>query len=341
VQTTRFSGDELKAGTTEFDAVFQYWPSTTPPLATKRPVDMGATDDVDDVIVIDADDSLEEAVSVVEEAVSEVEETCVSVDEDSVTYDDDASVLDEGMTVADGVETVTESGTTERGKELEGVWSVDSALETDWEEPDTSAETEMEGIEIGVTGALEVAKEEVDDLAADEEATRDEVTRRLDVETLETWTELLDTRLDLLVDVVNGLDEVTTATLEVLDDIAETTLDEDFDEVDEIFDEDLDDALLATFEELDEVFVEVFDEVFVEALLVVELDDDFVDGFVDELFDEDLVETFVDEAVTFLDDVLLVGVETALPSTHVHSLTKSLAEYLMNGDVVLGLGPCQ
>jgi hypothetical protein len=137
------------------------------------------------------------------------------------------------------------------------------------------------------------------------------------------------------------LDEVTTATLEVLDDIAETTLDEVFDEVDEIFDEDLDDALLATFEELDEVFVEVFDEVFVEALLVVELDDNFVDDFVDELFDEDLVASFVVEVETFLDDVLLVGVEMALPSTHVHSLTKSLAEYLMNGDVVLGLGPCQ
>jgi hypothetical protein len=187
----------------------------------------------------------------------------------------------------------------------------------------------MEGIEIGMTGALELAKEEVDDLG-------------LDVETLELGTELLDTRLDLLVDVVNGLDEVPTVTLEVLDDVAETTLDEDFDKVlDEIFDEDLDDALLATFGELEEVVDEILDEVFVEVLLVVELDDNFVDGFIDELFEEVLVERFVVEAVTFLVDVLLVGVETALPSIHLHSLTKSLAEYSTNGDVVLGLGPCQ
>jgi hypothetical protein len=336
VQTTRFPGDELKAGTAESNALFQYWPSTTPPLAIKRPVDMGATDDVDDVIVADADDSVEEAVSVVE--ASEVEETCVLVDEDSVMYDDDASVLDESVAVTDGVETVIESGMTESAKEIEGVWRVESALETDWEELGTFTEVEMEGIEIGMTGALEFAKEEVDDLAVDEEATRDEETRRLDIATAALWTKLLDTRLNLLVDVVNGLDEVTTATLEVLDDIAETTLDEDFDEVlDEILDEDLDDALLATFEELDEVV----DEVFVEVLLFVELDGNFVDGFVDELFDGALVETFVDEAVTFLVDVLLVGVEMALPSTHVHSLTKPLAEYLMNGDVVLGLVPCQ
>jgi hypothetical protein len=121
VQTTRFSGDELKAGTSEFNALFQYWPSTTPPLAIRRPVDMGAIDDVDEVIVADADGSVEEAVSVVEEAVSEVEETCVSVDEDSVMDDDDASVLDEGVTVTDGVKIVTESGITESEKELEGV----------------------------------------------------------------------------------------------------------------------------------------------------------------------------------------------------------------------------
>jgi hypothetical protein len=301
---------------------------------------MGAIDDVDEVIMADADDSVEEAVSAVK--ASGVEETCVSVDEDSAMYDDDASVLDEGVTVTDGVEIVNESGMTESEKELEGGWSVDSALETDWEELGISTEVGMEGIEIGMTGALEFAKEEVDDLAVDEEATRDEETRRLDVETLALWTKLLDTRLDLLVDVVNGLDEVPTATLEVLGDVAETTLDEDFDEVlDEILDEDLDDALLATFEELDEVVDEILDEVFVEVLLFVELDGNFVDGFVDELFDEDLVETFVVEVETFLDDVLLVGVEMALPSTHVHSLTKSLAEYLMNGDVVLGLVPCQ
>jgi hypothetical protein len=199
----------------------------------------------------------------------------------------------------------------------------------------------MEGMEIGMTGALEVAKEEVDDLGPD-------------VETSELCAELLDTRLDLLIDIVNGLDEVLTATLEVLDGV--------FDEVlDEILYEDLDDALLATFEELDDVVAEILDEVFVEVfdtdfednfgvelteptcevLLFVELDDNFVNDFVDEVFEEVLVETFVVEAVTFLDDVLLVGVEMALPSTHVHSLTKSLAEYLMNGDVVLGLVPCQ
>jgi hypothetical protein len=166
----------------------------------------------------------------------------------------------------------------------------------------------MEGIEIGMTGALKLAKEDVDDLG-------------LDVETLELGMGLPDTRLDLLVDVVDGLDEVPTVTLEVFDDVAETTLDEDFDEVlDEILDEVLDVALLATFEELD---------------------DSFVDGLIDEVFDGALVETFVDEAVIFLVDILLVGVETALPSTHLHSLTKSLAEYLTNGDVVLGLGPCQ
>jgi hypothetical protein len=119
VQTTRFSGDELKAGTSEFNALFQYWPSTTPPLAIRRPVDMGAIDDVDDVIVADADGSVEEAVSVVK--ASEVEETCVSVDEDSVMYDDDASALDEDVTVTNGVEIVTESGMTESEKELEGV----------------------------------------------------------------------------------------------------------------------------------------------------------------------------------------------------------------------------
>jgi hypothetical protein len=99
--------------------VFQYWPSTTPPLAIKNPVDRGATDDVDDVVVVDADESVEEAVSVVK--TSEVEETCVSVDEDSVMYDDEVSVLDEGVTVTDGVEIVTESGMTESEKELEGV----------------------------------------------------------------------------------------------------------------------------------------------------------------------------------------------------------------------------
>jgi hypothetical protein len=190
----------------------------------------------------------------------------------------------------------------------------------------------MEGIEIGMTGVLEIVKEEVDDLAPE------------DVETLELGAELLDTRLDLLVDVVDGLDEVPTVTLEVLDDVAETTLDEDFDEVlDEILDEVLDVALLATFEELDDVvdgilgvvFVVVFDTGFKE------LDDSFVDGLIDEVFDGALVETFVDEAVIFLVDILLVGVETALPSTHLHSLTKSLAEYLTNGDVVHGLGPCQ
>jgi hypothetical protein len=73
--------------------VFQYWPSTTPPLAIKKPVDRGATDEVDDVVVVDADESIKEAVSVVEGTVSEVEEACVSVDEDNVMYDDDTSGL--------------------------------------------------------------------------------------------------------------------------------------------------------------------------------------------------------------------------------------------------------
>jgi hypothetical protein len=73
----------------------------------------------------------------------------------------------------------------------------------------------------------------------------------------------------------------------------------------------------------------------------VEGDDNLVDDLLDEVFDEDLVESFAVEAEDFLVDVLLLVVETTLPSTHLHSLARSLAEYLAKGEVVLGLAPGQ
>jgi hypothetical protein len=69
-QDTRLTNDWLKAGWDASRSVFQYRPSTTPPLAIRTPVENGAADDVDDVVVGDADDSVEEVASTVEDAVS-------------------------------------------------------------------------------------------------------------------------------------------------------------------------------------------------------------------------------------------------------------------------------
>jgi hypothetical protein len=206
------ANDGLKAGNVAWLSVFQYWPSTMPPLALKTPVENGAADDVNDVVVVDVDNSVEEVTSTVEDVVSEIDERTLLVEDEDIDID---------------------------GSEMEN-------------------ETETLDLDKGV----------VNGPVADEEATREEDTRRLDVESiwlgtdvLETSPELLDTTLDLLMDDDDGLGEVPALTFEIFDDVDEDVVVETFDEVlDETFDDDLNDELMTTFEELEDPFDELFDE---------------------------------------------------------------------------------
>jgi hypothetical protein len=187
-----------------------------PPLAIRTPVENGAADDVDDVVVVDADDSVEEVASTLEDAVSEIDERALPVEDEDIDID--------------------------------------------------GSETENE------TETLDLVKGVVDGPVADEEATREEDTTRLGVESLglgtdvlDTSPELLDTRLDLLIedddDDDDDLDENAALTVEFLDDVDKDVVVGIFDKVlDETSDDDLDDDLMTTFEELEGAFDELFDE---------------------------------------------------------------------------------
>jgi hypothetical protein len=54
--------NELKPGIIELRALFQYWPSTTPPLAIKTPVARGYVDGAEEVVTSGVGDSVEEDV---------------------------------------------------------------------------------------------------------------------------------------------------------------------------------------------------------------------------------------------------------------------------------------
>jgi len=76
--------------------------------------------------------------------------------------------------------------------------------------------------------------------------------------------------------------------------------------------------------------VNVLDEVLVEEL-------EMLFEEVDRIFEAELEVFFkVVEVEAFLVEVFLAEVDTILPSTQLHNLTSSFAEYLVKGEVVLG-----
>jgi hypothetical protein len=105
-QDTMFVSNELKAGTRVLRALFQYWPSTTPPLAIRTPVGRGYVAGVDDVLTSGAGDSSEDDVDeVVTSEVGEISED--NVDEVIMAGVGDSSKdVDEVVTsgVGDSVE---------------------------------------------------------------------------------------------------------------------------------------------------------------------------------------------------------------------------------------------
>jgi hypothetical protein len=90
--------DELKAGIVELNALFQYWPSTTPPLAIKTPVARGYVDGADEVVISGVGDSVEEDVDdVITVGVGDFSED--DVDEViTVGVDDSSKDVDEVVT---------------------------------------------------------------------------------------------------------------------------------------------------------------------------------------------------------------------------------------------------
>lgn len=190
---------------------------------------------------------------------------------------------------------------------------------------------------------------ENDDFEAEGEAARGRDVKGLDEASLEVDAILLDIRLEILLDlgdvsekvvcldsedVVEVFEEEGEISEEILEDVFDVGFDDDL-EVDR--DNNVDDILAD--EDLVVVFDEVLDVVFgtdtaielltSEDLLLVEIFDDVLDEGVDE--------TFFVETEGLFEDILLMEAGTVLPSTHLHSLVKSWAEYFANGEVVLGL----
>ncbi|KAG9671056.1 hypothetical protein KCU99_g7960, partial [Aureobasidium melanogenum] len=223
--------------------------------------------------------------------------------------------------------------------------------------PDIEADIDADAEDSETTEDLKVDKDEertMDDFNAEEETTRGRDANGLDEGNLEVEAILFDMRLELPFDVVevpekvlcfnfeDDLVNVSEENKEVGEGCLEDVFDIAFDDDLEI---DLNDGLVVdvlTVEDLDVAFDvaldEVFGAVFMSDTATEVLDpDELLDMISDDVFDGSVERTFVVEMKRFMEDVLLLEAGTAPPSTHLHNLTSSLAEYFANGEVVLGL----